>query len=178
MRLRKVDHKLWFTDGWHDFVVYYSICAGCLLLFNYEGDSKFNVSIFNLTAYEMDYKRKTLGKETEHQGPHRNGIQANQGAYFSFQSNVMGKSLDQKLHCGNCNTMLNSMSTNESKKPFLSNNADTAVVRPQSTQNSSIQFNGSEVAELESYDHAEVRRTRQRSEQNESGKFLNECLVY
>ncbi len=55
VELRKADQKLWFHDGWHEFVKYHCIHAGNLLIFRYEGNSKFDVYMFNLTACESCY---------------------------------------------------------------------------------------------------------------------------
>ncbi|KAJ9152913.1 hypothetical protein P3X46_026421 [Hevea brasiliensis] len=46
---------IWFDDGWHEFVEYYSICNGWILIFNYMGMSSFNVSIFDESVFEIGY---------------------------------------------------------------------------------------------------------------------------
>ncbi|CAH2053344.1 unnamed protein product [Thlaspi arvense] len=53
--LRKAENKIWFQDGWQEFVDRYSIRIGYLLIFRYEGNSAFSVYIFNLTHSEINY---------------------------------------------------------------------------------------------------------------------------
>lgn len=53
--LIKEGYKLWFCDGWQEFVEYYSIGFAYFLLFEYEGNSKFEVHIFDTTACEISY---------------------------------------------------------------------------------------------------------------------------
>jgi len=53
--LRKADNKIWFQDGWQEFVDRYSIRIGYLLIFRYEGNSAFSVYIFNLSHSEINY---------------------------------------------------------------------------------------------------------------------------
>ncbi|KAF9684240.1 hypothetical protein SADUNF_Sadunf04G0097300 [Salix dunnii] len=45
VELQKVNGKLWFHKGWHEFVECYSIRVGYFLVFLYEGKSNFNVHI-------------------------------------------------------------------------------------------------------------------------------------
>lgn len=52
VELRKAGQKLWFHDGWHEFVKHHCIHAGNLLIFRYEGNSNFDIYMFNLTACE------------------------------------------------------------------------------------------------------------------------------
>ncbi|GAV84812.1 B3 domain-containing protein [Cephalotus follicularis] len=58
--LKKVDNKIWFSDGWQEFMERYSICVGYFLVFRYEGNSSFNVFIFNLSSSEINYRSNTL----------------------------------------------------------------------------------------------------------------------
>ncbi|WZZ28734.1 hypothetical protein YC2023_012135 [Brassica napus] len=54
--LRKADNnKIWFQDGWQEFVDRYSIRIGYLLIFRYEGNSAFSVYIYNLSHSEINY---------------------------------------------------------------------------------------------------------------------------
>eukprot|EP00257_Ricinus_communis_P016424 XP_015574594.1 B3 domain-containing transcription factor VRN1 isoform X1 [Ricinus communis] len=55
VELEKVNKKLWFCSGWHEFVEYYSIRVGYFLVFRYEGESNFRVCIFDLTVSEIRY---------------------------------------------------------------------------------------------------------------------------
>ncbi|KAI9181536.1 hypothetical protein LWI28_015908 [Acer negundo] len=53
--LTKEGRKIWFHDGWHEFVQYHSISTGYFLVFKYGKKSTFNVLIFDLTACEIQY---------------------------------------------------------------------------------------------------------------------------
>ncbi|KAK0581587.1 hypothetical protein LWI29_015502 [Acer saccharum] len=53
--LTKEERKIWFHDGWHEFVQYHSISTGYFLVFKYGKKSTFNVLIFDLTACEIEY---------------------------------------------------------------------------------------------------------------------------
>ncbi|XP_062112882.1 B3 domain-containing transcription factor VRN1-like [Humulus lupulus] len=55
VRLEKADNKIWFKRGWQEFVKFYSICYGNLLVFRYEGESTFHVCIMDRTLTEIDY---------------------------------------------------------------------------------------------------------------------------
>ncbi|OIV99447.1 hypothetical protein TanjilG_17257 [Lupinus angustifolius] len=65
--LKKADNKLWFVDGWPEFVQRYSISVGYLLVFRYEGKSSFNVHIFNLATSEINYQSAT---RSSNEGPY------------------------------------------------------------------------------------------------------------
>lgn len=54
--LKKADNRIWFVDGWQDFVQRYSIGVGYFLVFMYEGNSSFIVHIFNLSTSEVNYQ--------------------------------------------------------------------------------------------------------------------------
>ncbi|KAK4794991.1 hypothetical protein SAY86_012985 [Trapa natans] len=54
--VRKADNKFWFYDGWEEFSDHYSISMGYFLIFRYEGNSIFNVYIYNLTTSEISYQ--------------------------------------------------------------------------------------------------------------------------
>ncbi|TXG64438.1 hypothetical protein EZV62_011432 [Acer yangbiense] len=53
--LTKEERKIWFHDGWHEFVQYHSISTGYFLVFKYGKKSTFNVLIFDMTACEIQY---------------------------------------------------------------------------------------------------------------------------
>ncbi|CAI9774568.1 unnamed protein product [Fraxinus pennsylvanica] len=57
VRLEKVEESLWFHDGWEKFVEDHSVSYGYFLLFKYNGNSNFNVHVFDLTATEVHYPR-------------------------------------------------------------------------------------------------------------------------
>lgn len=69
--LKKVGNKIFFHDGWQEFVQRYSIGVGYLLVFRYEGKSSFNVHIFNLATSEINYQS--------------NKRSSNEGTYFASQ---------------------------------------------------------------------------------------------
>ncbi|KAK3195631.1 hypothetical protein Dsin_026941 [Dipteronia sinensis] len=53
--LTKDGKRIWFDQGWHDFVEYHSITAGYFLVFKYEKNSNFHVLVFDLSACEINY---------------------------------------------------------------------------------------------------------------------------
>ncbi|KAJ0076994.1 hypothetical protein Patl1_35831 [Pistacia atlantica] len=46
--------KVWFGNGWSEFVEYFSIGPGHLLVFQFKSNSNFHV-IFDMTAFEIEY---------------------------------------------------------------------------------------------------------------------------
>ncbi|KAM5576350.1 hypothetical protein ABKV19_007288 [Rosa sericea] len=48
-------NKVWFEKGWPAFSKFYSLDYGAFLLFGYEGNSKFQVCIFDTSATEIAY---------------------------------------------------------------------------------------------------------------------------
>ncbi|KAI4375718.1 hypothetical protein MLD38_013552 [Melastoma candidum] len=57
--IQKIDNKFWFHEGWQNFAEHYSIGVGYFLVFGYEGNSIFNIYIFNLTTSEINYHSNT-----------------------------------------------------------------------------------------------------------------------
>ncbi|KAK9164338.1 hypothetical protein Syun_005240 [Stephania yunnanensis] len=55
IRLKRDSTGMWFEQGLQEFIKYYSMSAGHLLLFRYDGNSKFQVTIFDMTATEIGY---------------------------------------------------------------------------------------------------------------------------
>ena len=55
MGLAKYDEKLWLREGWPEFAKHCSFKRGNLLIFRYEGNSKFSVVIFDETTVEIEY---------------------------------------------------------------------------------------------------------------------------
>ncbi|KAJ9170775.1 hypothetical protein P3X46_018855 [Hevea brasiliensis] len=51
---------VWLSEGWQEFVDYYSVKLAHLLLFTYEGNSQFSVVIFSKTATEIDYPLRNM----------------------------------------------------------------------------------------------------------------------
>ncbi|MED6139998.1 hypothetical protein PIB30_088990 [Stylosanthes scabra] len=56
--LEKHDDETWFQNGWKEFVEHHSLQHGDLLVFRFEGTSHFNVTIFDMSATEIDYPVK------------------------------------------------------------------------------------------------------------------------
>ncbi|XP_043713905.1 B3 domain-containing transcription factor VRN1-like [Telopea speciosissima] len=61
--LRKCNEMVWFDTGWQEFVEYYSILENYFLVFRYDGNSKFYVSIFDTTTCEIEYPCDTMDFE-------------------------------------------------------------------------------------------------------------------
>ncbi|KAL5557165.1 hypothetical protein UlMin_039401 [Ulmus minor] len=55
MELKHDDGKVCFQKDWQEFTAHYSIDEGHLLVFQYEGNSKFHVVILDKTCTEIDY---------------------------------------------------------------------------------------------------------------------------
>ncbi|XP_026416337.1 B3 domain-containing transcription factor VRN1-like [Papaver somniferum] len=53
--LRNAEGAMLFENGWPQFMEFYSICVGHVLLFRYDGDSKFQVHAFGIDATEIEY---------------------------------------------------------------------------------------------------------------------------
>ncbi|MBA0698195.1 hypothetical protein Goari_021698, partial [Gossypium aridum] len=69
--IRKADEKVWFHEGWQEFVERYCIRAGYLLVFRYEGNSGFSVSIFSLYNSEINYQTNAfVGTQYYHRKPY------------------------------------------------------------------------------------------------------------
>ncbi|MED6153099.1 hypothetical protein PIB30_098307 [Stylosanthes scabra] len=56
--LEKHDERIWFQNGWKEFVEHHSLQHGDLLVFRFEGASHFDVTIFDMSATEIDYPVK------------------------------------------------------------------------------------------------------------------------
>ncbi|XP_071724891.1 B3 domain-containing transcription factor VRN1-like [Rutidosis leptorrhynchoides] len=52
----KSDHgEIWLQSGFFEFMEHYSIVYGHLLVFKYDGNSKFSITIYDSTATEIEY---------------------------------------------------------------------------------------------------------------------------
>ncbi|KAI9127753.1 hypothetical protein K1719_000746 [Acacia pycnantha] len=71
------DDDLCFSEGWENFMEYYSITEVHFLVFRYEGDSKFQVLIFDMTGSEIQYPSQNSSPErypvASSGSPKRNG---------------------------------------------------------------------------------------------------------
>ncbi|XWS67971.1 hypothetical protein CRYUN_Cryun04dG0050300 [Craigia yunnanensis] len=65
VELRKDNKRMWLDSGWNVFVEYYSICVGYFLVFRYEGNSHFDVHVYNLKASEINYLPNSLNNSQE-----------------------------------------------------------------------------------------------------------------
>lgn len=55
VELERSNDKIWLHKGWQEFATHYSLCVWNVLVFRYEGDSLFHVTIFDKTASEIEY---------------------------------------------------------------------------------------------------------------------------
>ncbi|XP_063942950.1 B3 domain-containing transcription factor VRN1-like [Daucus carota subsp. sativus] len=55
IKLKRHKNKVWLQKGWPEFAEHYSIGFGYLLVFEYQGDSKFQVLVFDPSGLETDY---------------------------------------------------------------------------------------------------------------------------
>lgn len=53
--LTRYNGEVWFKKGWPDFSKFYSLGYNDMLVFGYEGNSRFQVSIFDRSAIEIEY---------------------------------------------------------------------------------------------------------------------------
>jgi len=85
MGLKKCGEHVFLTNNWQQFVEYYSIYYGCYLDFKYEGNSRFNVVIYDTTSVEISYPfqtRRTNG-EKNIKGPNSASSRAKCAAEFN-----------------------------------------------------------------------------------------------
>ncbi|GAB2285201.1 hypothetical protein Dimus_019652 [Dionaea muscipula] len=75
VELVKSGDELWLRRGWDKFMKAFSIGYGYFLVFRYEGNSRFHVIIFDLSATEVEYPLMATGnpKETEAEKVDDNG---------------------------------------------------------------------------------------------------------
>ncbi|KAE8723352.1 hypothetical protein F3Y22_tig00012493pilonHSYRG00050 [Hibiscus syriacus] len=59
VELTKSDGVVWLQNGWEEFVAFYSLKNGHFLVFKYEGNDKFIVLIFDMSASEIEYPCKS-----------------------------------------------------------------------------------------------------------------------
>ncbi|EYU30825.1 hypothetical protein MIMGU_mgv11b018073mg [Erythranthe guttata] len=55
VELTRADGEIWLQNGWKEFVEFYSIKFGHLLVFEYQGSFQFRVLVFDMTASEIEY---------------------------------------------------------------------------------------------------------------------------
>jgi len=59
MEVKKCGNEVFFCKIWQPFAEHYSICYGCYVDFKYEGNSKFDVIIYDTNSVEISYPFKT-----------------------------------------------------------------------------------------------------------------------
>ncbi|XP_021890120.1 B3 domain-containing transcription factor VRN1-like isoform X2 [Carica papaya] len=67
----KNDLEGWLQHGWREFSEHYSLSRGDLVVFRYDGDGIFYITIFDMTATEIDYP--FVGSNGEVFGPREEG---------------------------------------------------------------------------------------------------------
>lgn len=65
IELRKWDGEVWFENGWQEFSSFYSLDYGHLLVFGYEGNSKFRVRILERSCTEIDYPLQNTAEKAD-----------------------------------------------------------------------------------------------------------------
>lgn len=66
--LTREGRKIWFNDGWHDFVKNHSILKDYFLVFEYAKNSTFDVLIFDKSACEIEYTCAEPENEKQNDG--------------------------------------------------------------------------------------------------------------
>ncbi|KAJ7946005.1 B3 domain-containing transcription factor VRN1 [Quillaja saponaria] len=173
VKLRRADNKLWFETGWHVFVEHYSIRAGYLLIFKYEGDSNFGVSVFDLPAYEINYPLLALNKKKQCPVSHGKETQADESLkildscqqcslFSSFRDNVSEQILYERSV-----GIKNSMSSLDGEILHPTKDKDNSNLTVHSRRDIGIQFDGSNLdgAELHTLEESKrMVREKQRTE--------------
>ncbi|KAI3857051.1 hypothetical protein MKX03_015423 [Papaver bracteatum] len=94
--LRKAEGVIFFENGWPEFMEFYSICVGYVILFRYDGNSEFQVYIFGKDATEIDYP--THIDNTTHSGSTQSNYEPSMSNESSLnQTAEPGKSLIVKF---------------------------------------------------------------------------------
>ncbi|KFK36009.1 hypothetical protein AALP_AA4G065900 [Arabis alpina] len=55
IRIKRIGNEVWFENGWSEFAEAHSISKGHFLFFHYKENSSFLVTIFDVSAMEIDY---------------------------------------------------------------------------------------------------------------------------
>ena len=178
--LKKADKKLWFFHGWHEFVEYYSIHVGYFLIFTYEGNSNFNVNIFDLTASEINYPSNDLGSckkclasggQEMNDDDHNTGETSGSGPRVSFRKSIYDECVDQQPL---------GIDYNENLR-LAKDVDDLQATFPSSTRDLGIQFNSRELTDPEcevgwlclDATNEKAYRTKAKRKRNEPGNLFN-----
>lgn len=156
VELQKVNGKLWFHNGWHEFVECYSIRVGYFLVFIYEGKSNFNVHMFDLTVSEIKNPCNSLSQlqESSHDNPCLLPHEKDDGLekILGFRppspnllSSITRKNCNEYIHCN----WIQSTSTASPEKPHVRTDAYNMRENFQSSRDIGTQFNGMELTSTE-----------------------------
>ncbi|XP_034917049.1 B3 domain-containing transcription factor VRN1 isoform X2 [Populus alba] len=179
VELQKVNGKLWFHNGWHEFVECYSIRVGYFLVFIYEGKSNFNVHMFDLTVSEIKNPCNSLSQlqESSHDNPCLLPHEKDDGLekILGFRppspnllSSITSKNCNEYIHCN----WIQSTSTASLEKPHVRTDAYNMRENFQSSRDIGTQFNGMELTSTEdgagSIIPCITRKTRGRKRKSEN----------
>ncbi|XP_011005669.1 PREDICTED: B3 domain-containing transcription factor VRN1-like [Populus euphratica] len=156
VELQKVNGRLWFHKGWHEFVECYSIRVGYFLVFIYEGKSNFNVHMFDLTVSEIKNPCSSLSQlqESSHDNPCLLPHEKDDGLekILGFRppspnvlSSITSKNCNEYIHC----SWIQSTSTASLEKPHVRTDAYNMRETFQSSRDIGTQFNGMELTSTE-----------------------------
>ncbi|KAI3966129.1 hypothetical protein MKW92_019970 [Papaver armeniacum] len=135
IELREAEGVLFFENGWPEFMEFYSICVGHVILFRYDGDSKFQVHIFGMDSTEIDYpshidntnhdteitSTHSDEDEVEVASIHSGSIQSNYEPSMSSESSLNSGSTHSNYEPSmSSESSLNSGSTRNNYEPSLS----------------------------------------------------------
>lgn len=79
IKLVQFDGNTWLDKGWAEFRDFYSIQFGHVLVFEYDGESHFDVSILDMTTVEIEYPLDDVDKDECYQASETdlNGLDSN-----------------------------------------------------------------------------------------------------
>lgn len=156
VELQKVNGKLWFHKGWHEFVECYSIRVGYFLVFIYEGKSNFNVHMFDLTVSEIKNPCNSLSQlqESSHDNPCLLPHEKDDGLEKILGFRPPSPNLLSSITRKNCNEYIHgnwiqSTSTASLEKPHVRTDAYNMRENFQSSRDIGTQFNGMELTSTE-----------------------------
>lgn len=156
VELQKVNGKLWFHKGWHEFVECYSIRVGYFLVFIYEGKSNFNVHMFDLTVSEIKNPCNSLSQlqESSHDNPCLLPHEKDDGLEKILGFRPPSPNLLSSITRKNCNEYIHgnwiqSTSTASPEKPHVRTDAYNMRENFQSSRDIGTQFNGMELTSTE-----------------------------
>ncbi|KAJ0076558.1 hypothetical protein Patl1_35785 [Pistacia atlantica] len=100
--------KVWFGNGWSEFVEYFSIGPGQPLVFQFKSNSNFHIVIFDMTAFEIEYPVSD-GEEPENvrqNFEHQNNMESDEERSVEFLGSrgpnssfrILGNNFKDKNH--------------------------------------------------------------------------------